>query len=181
LQAAPYNLVNGVYARVTARNAVGNSAASLQGNGAVLPTATVPTAPAAPTTRISGTNVVIEWVAPANGGSAITGYEVKILNSSSGYTIYTGCTSAVVTCTVPISVLQAAPYNLSIGYIVLASIQARNANGISGDSPWGGLAQIPATVPSTPAAPTTVISGSNVLIDWSPPADGGSAITGYTV
>jgi hypothetical protein len=41
---------------------------------AVLPTATVPTAPAAPTTAISGTNVVINWVAPADGGSAITGY-----------------------------------------------------------------------------------------------------------
>jgi hypothetical protein len=110
--------VNGVYARVTAINAVGTSAPSLQGNGAVLPAATVPTAPAAPTTTISGTNIFINWVAPDDGGSVITSYGVKILNRVSGYTIYTGCTSTVVNCTVPISVLQAAPYNLSIGYTV---------------------------------------------------------------
>ena len=84
----------------------------------VVSAATVPSTPAAPTTTVSGTNIDINWVAPANGGSAITGYEVKILQSDGGYTIYTGCTSTVVTCTVPISVLQAAPYNLSVGYIV---------------------------------------------------------------
>lgn len=38
-----------------------------------------------------------------------------------------------------------------------------------------------AQVPETPAAPTTSINGSNVLIKWTAPFFGGSSITAYTV
>ena len=104
---------------MTATNAVGPSAASLQGNGAVLPTA--PSTPAAPTTVISGSNVVINWAAPANGGSAITGYDVEIRKSDGTFTTHTGCIgSTAVSCTVPISVLKATPYNLANGASVYA-------------------------------------------------------------
>ena len=112
--------MNGVYARVTATNALGPSAASLQGNGAVLPTA--PSTPTAPTTVISGSNVVISWAAPANGGSAITGYDVEIRHSDgTTFTTYAGyIVSTAVSCTVPISVLKATPYNLANGASVYA-------------------------------------------------------------
>ena len=75
-----------------------------------------PSAPAAPVTAISGTtDVAITWAAPADGGSAITGYTVDIQQSDGTYTTYAGCTGTAVSCTVPISVLQAAPYNLANG------------------------------------------------------------------
>ncbi len=78
----PYNLVGGasVLAKIIAINAIGPSPASSAGNGAILP-ATAPSTPAAPTTSISGTNVIITWVAPANRGSVITAYNLEILKS----------------------------------------------------------------------------------------------------
>jgi hypothetical protein len=124
-QAAPYNLAGGssVYALVSAENSNGSSAYSSAGNGAVIP-ATAPSAPAAPITSNSGINVFINWVAPADGGSVITGYTVAIRQSDGTFTTYTGCTGLTVSCTVPIFVLQAAPYNLAVGSSVSAEVNA---------------------------------------------------------
>ncbi len=58
-------------------NAIGSSPVSSTGNGAELPRE--PNAPAAPITVISGTDVTINWAAPAyDGGSPIIGYTVLI-------------------------------------------------------------------------------------------------------
>jgi hypothetical protein len=80
---------------------------------------TAPSRPAAPTTLISGNNVIINWGAPFDGNSAITNYSVSIQRLN-GYTYYTGCTGTATSCTVPISTLQAAPYNLANGSSVYA-------------------------------------------------------------
>jgi len=40
--------------------------------------AQIPSTPAAPTTSFDGTNVIVTWTAPNNGGSAITAYTIKI-------------------------------------------------------------------------------------------------------
>jgi hypothetical protein len=81
-----------------------------------------PSVPAAPTTAISGTtNVLITWVAPAQGSTPITGYSVAIRQSNGvTYTAYSGCTGTSLTCTVAITVLKAAPYNLLAGSSVVA-------------------------------------------------------------
>jgi hypothetical protein len=183
LKAATYNLGNGssVSARIIATNAIGTSATSPAGNGAIIP-ATVPSTPLAPTTTVSGSDVSITWAAPADGGSAITGYTVEIRQRDGAtYTQSTGCSGIATSCTIAITDLKAAPYNLVEGNNIIARITATNTIGNSATSPAGNGAVIPATVPSTPAAPTTVISGSNVSIDWTAPYNGGSAITGYTV
>ena len=83
---------------------------------------------------ISGSDVIINWVAPADGGSAITDYAVEILQSDGTYTAYTGCSGTAVSCTVPISVLQATPYNLANGASVSARVKATNAFGTSAAS-----------------------------------------------
>ena len=74
-----------------------------------------PSVPAAPTTAISGTtNVLITWVAPAQGNTLITGYSVAIRQSDGvNYTAYSGCTGTAITCTIANSVLQSAPYSLA--------------------------------------------------------------------
>ena len=36
-------------------------------------------------------------------------------------------------------------------------------------------------MPDAPAAPTTTISSSNVVVDWNAPSDRGSPILGYTI
>jgi hypothetical protein len=163
LQATPYFLAIGatIYVKVRAINAIG-TANSLPGNG-VIQQATPASTPAAPTTTVSGTNVSITWAAPADGGSAITGYTVEIRHSEgTTYTAYAGCIGTPTSCTIAISVLKAAPYNLFVGFSVFARIIATNAIGNSAASPAGNGAVIPATVPSTPTVPTTTISGSNV-------------------
>ena len=64
--------------KVEAKNAAGLGPES---NIEFVIAASVPATPAAPTTTNDKTNIVIEWTAPDNGGSEITGYEVRILQS----------------------------------------------------------------------------------------------------
>ena len=60
---------------VEARNEVGYSSAS---SVISIIAASTPDAPAAPTTSINGDSIVINWIAPYNGGSKITGYTIEI-------------------------------------------------------------------------------------------------------
>ena len=62
-----------------------------------------PDIPAAPTTAISGTDVIISWIAPFDGGSVITVYGVKIQRGSGSFMTYSGCSVSTTTCIVPIS------------------------------------------------------------------------------
>ncbi len=64
--------------KVEAHNAIGFSVAS---QPFAIIAATNPSTPNAPTTTVSNKNVLITWVSPATGGSAITGYLVKIRES----------------------------------------------------------------------------------------------------
>jgi hypothetical protein len=182
LQAAPYSLVNlaSVYATVSATNAIGSSAASLSGNGgAVLPTE--PSVPAAPTTtNLRSPSVEITWVAPSDGGSVITGYTVAISDGVT-FTAYASCTGTALSCTIANSVLQAAPYRLANGASVYAKIIATNAAGSSAYSVASSAGAVLPTVPSVPSALTSAILGTNVVITWVAPFDGGSGIIGYTV
>jgi hypothetical protein len=137
---------------------------------------------------ISGTDVTVTWNAPTNGGSAITGYTVTILQSDG--TTYTPATCNVAsiscttgcTCSVTIATLKATPYSLANGANVSAKVLATNAVGNSAYSSAGNGAVLPsAAAPSVPAAPETAVSGTDVTVTWNAPNNGGSAITGYTV
>jgi len=124
-----------------------------------------PSTPAAPTTTISGSNVMINWVTPADGGSTITGYEVTIRQSDGlTYAIYGGCTGTAVICEIPISVLRATPYSLTDGASVFAKVLAKNAISSSVYSlPGNGAAINVITIPSVPETPTTkIVSNTSV-------------------
>ena len=88
-----------------------------------------PDVPAAPVTSVNtNVSVTITWVAPYNGGSAITAYVVAI-RQSDGTTFTTEfvyCNVSTTTCTVPISVLQASPYSHAWGDSVYATVIAKN-------------------------------------------------------
>ena len=67
--------------QITANNGIGASAAGIFGS-VTLPN--TPDAPAAPNATVTGTSISVNWTAPvSNGGSAITGYTVYLVNSSS--------------------------------------------------------------------------------------------------
>jgi hypothetical protein len=98
-----------------------------------------PSVPAAPKTAISGTkNVLITWVAPAQGSTPITGYSVAIRQSDGvTYTAYSGCTGTAISCEVAITVLKAPPYNLLAGSSVDAQVIATSLIGSSAYSAGG--------------------------------------------
>ncbi len=113
--------------KVKARNSFGFSSDSSE---VVIRAAAVPGAPASPATSVNGnTNVIISWAAPAdNGGSPITGFNYLVkIRQSDGITFTTEasyCNVLLSTCSVPISVLQAAPYNLAWGDSIYATVAA---------------------------------------------------------
>ena len=67
------------------------------------------------------------------------------------------CNVSTTTCTVPISILQAAPYNLAWGASIYATVIATNIAGSSAASPSGYGAVIVKS-PSVPAAPVTSVN-----------------------
>jgi len=124
--------VNVIYTfKVTARNLVGLGADSSEVS---IRAAAVPSAPAAPSTAVnSNVSVTISWTTPFNGGNPISAYTVAIRqNDGTTYTIESAsCAVSATSCTVPISVLQAAPYNLPWGASVWAKVVAINVVGSS--------------------------------------------------
>ena len=165
---------------VVAQNRVGTSRWSLPGTGTTTAVATVPARPARPSASSSSTNTMeVVWSAPADGGSAITDYDVRYRAGRTGeWTLHahTG-TDAMVT----VDGLQAGTYH---------EVQVRAENGI-GAGPWslsasattGGTApSAPATVPAQPATPGLLGSSpTSIAAVWVAPDDGGAAIEDYDV
>ncbi len=106
---------------------------------------------------ISNTGVTISWTAPNNGGSPITSYSISVRESnlSTYSTQLTNCDGtdaaifAAMSCTIPISVLQSAPFNLPWGASVYATILATNIVGTS-DASTPGSGGIILTNPDAP-------------------------------
>lgn len=114
---------------VTATNAYGTSSASSASNS--ITATTVPATPSAPTATSPSANAdTVSWTAPANGGSAITGY---IWASSDGKTNATGGTpGGGATASTSVSVGQ------EPGTAQTYTVYAINANGNSGTSAASG-------------------------------------------
>jgi hypothetical protein len=97
----------------------------------------VPNNPYAPNTAISGDTASITWTAPANGGSTITAYIIKLYNPTTnlGFTELTNCNGsdlAIVfdkACLIPLTILQGFPFSIKIGEYVQADIVAINGAG----------------------------------------------------
>ena len=109
---------------VTATNAIGTSTSSSASSS--MTASTVPATPSAPTAVAGVDKDTVSWTAPANGGSAITGY---VWASSDGKTNATGGTpGGGPTTSTSVDVTQEA--NTAQTYTVYAI----NANGNSGTS-----------------------------------------------
>jgi hypothetical protein len=68
---------------------------------------------------------------------------------------------------------------LTAGVTYKFKVQARNTEGFSAYS--AEVEILAAQAPSAPLTPTTTISGSNVVVNWSAPTDNGSPILGYLI
>ena len=171
---------------VQARNAAGYSTAS---NIITAIAASVPAAPAAPTTTNDSTNVIIEWTAPDNGGSESTGYEVRILQSDGiNYSVETtNCdmsASTLLTCTIPVDALTSVPFELNYGDYVEAKVAAINAVGSSELSVRGSGAFV-YTIPDAPTGLANVAEkteSNQVGLTWTEGVfNGGTPVTDYSV
>jgi hypothetical protein len=144
-------------------------------------TVTVPAAPAVGTATAGNTTATVTWTPPGDtGGSAITGYQVRVVNNAGTQVgalrpAGAGATSLTVT-------------GLTNGTAYRLQVAATNS---AGTGPYSALSNtvIPgasATVPGPPVigAPTQGATGGELtaIAHWTPPTStGGSAITGYQV
>ncbi|CAB4323207.1 unannotated protein [freshwater metagenome] len=164
-------LTNGVAYTVTvvATNAVGSSAAG-SASAAVTP-ASPPGTPIISSAAAGAGSAVLTWVAPSNGGSAITGYTVTPYIGTTAQTTF-ACGSAN-TCTVT---------GLTSGIAYTFTVKAMNAVG-DGAASIASSSVIPILAP--PDAPVitqiTVKSQTEVLVSWTAPSANGGVISGYTV
>jgi hypothetical protein len=173
LRATPYSLEWGssVYAKVIATNTYGNSIESLAGNDAM-----ITTNPDAPINIIEDTvwrtktSLSFTWDSPVfTGGDVIIDYGVNFLEVNGFYMVAaSGVSSTSYTVT-----------GLTAGKTYEFKVIARNSYGYGSYSTI--LTVLAGSAPSTPVAPTTTISGSNVIISWTKPSENGASITAYTI
>jgi Ca2+-binding RTX toxin-like protein len=165
-------LTNGVPVtfKVQATNSVGSGAFSALSN-TVTPLA-VPGAPVIGTATSGNASALVRWTAPANGGSAITGYLVRVVNAAN---VQVGALQAAGAGATSLTVT-----GLANGTAVSFQVQASNTVGVGAFSALSNTVT-PATVPGAPVIGTATRGNASALVGWTAPANGGSAITGYSV
>jgi hypothetical protein len=157
--------------QVRALNAIGASAYSTISN-AVTPR-TVSAAPTIGTTTVGNASATAVWTAPTNnGGSAITGYEVRVMTGTTQvgalHPAAAGATSLAVT-------------GLTNGTSYTVQVRALNLAGASAYSAMSN-AVVPRAVPGAPTIGTATAGDAQATVKWTAPANtGGSPITSYTV
>jgi hypothetical protein len=124
-------------------------------------------APNAVSASAGNASATVSWALPdSDGGSAISGYTATL--NPGGFTCTTDAAGR--SCTVG---------NLTNGTSYSVSVTATNSLGTG--IPSTEIQVVPATVPSAPSAPSAVAGDGSATVTWVAPANGGSAITSYTV
>ena len=162
------NLTNGTsYTfQVTATNGVGTGPAGT--SNAVTPAA-VPVAPTNVTATAGNQQATVSWTAPANNGSAITGYTITPYIGSqaqSPSSAGASATSATIT-------------GLTNGTTYTFSVSATNGVGTGPSASSGAVT--PAGPPFAPTSVSASPGNTQATVTWVAPGTNGSAITGYTV
>jgi hypothetical protein len=159
----------------------GNAAIRLVDGFATSGPQAAPTFPGAPTIgspAFGNASATVRWTAPANdGGSPVTGYQVRVLDLTGAqvgalHPADATATSLLVT-------------GLTNGTTYVFQVAATNAVGTGPNSALTSLV-VPATVPGAPVignaasgAPGGTVTAT---VDWSAPtSNGGSGVTGYVV
>ena len=129
-----------------------------------------PAAPAAPTATAGITSATVSWVAPANNGSAITGYVVTPYKAGVAQTPVSYDASAT----------SRTLSGLTAGSSYTFTVAATNATGTSAPSAQS-TAVTPYALPGAPTISAATAGDSAATLTWTTPSSNGSAITGYVV
>jgi hypothetical protein len=134
-----------------------------------------PTPPGAPTgvkATAGNASATVSWTAPSTGGSPITGYTV---------TPYIGTTPQP-TVSAAASATSANVTGLANGTAYTFTVTATNAIGVGlASAPSAAVTPAPPSVPGSPTNVTATAGNTSATVSWTAPADGGSALTKYTV
>ncbi len=160
--------------QIRAANSDGNAAWSNDASATTL-TAMVPSAITdLSATATSSTAIDLTWSAPADGGDAITGYTIQRKAGSGDY--------ANISTSISASATSYSDTGLTRGTAYTYRIQARNSEGSAAWSNDASATTLTAMVPSAITdLSATATSSTAIDLTWSAPADGGDAITGYTI
>ena len=154
---------------VVATNPTGNSAASSASTSFVA--ATNPSAPSITGVTLGNNAGIVAFTANSDGGDAVTAFTATCTSSNGGTTQTASGASSPVTVG-----------SLTNGKTYTCSIVATNAMGTSAAS-GASSSFVAATVPVAPSAPSIssiTHTAGQVVITFTPGANGGSPITGYT-
>ena len=142
------------------------------------PATTVPAAPIIGSATFGDASATVRWTAPTtDGGSAITGYLIRVLDGTGAQVGALRPAGASATTLTVDGLTNGSPYRFQVA--------AANAIGTGPNSALSTLV-IPATVPGAPAIGTaasgTAGGAVTATANWNPSAsDGGSTVTGYVV
>ena len=120
----------------------------------------------------TSTSISLAWSAPAdNGGSAVLGYKVSVVDQSTGSPVYSSASYDTSTLTVT---------GLTTGTELTASVFAVNAIGQGSGSSIAATPQ--AAAPGAPTGLAGTSGDTEAALSWTAPSsDGGAAITGYVI
>ena len=174
--------------RIEAKNENGYSSPS---NPVKILAAQTPAAPGMPTTVTVGPDIIISWPEVYDNGSPITSYDIVIKGHDENY--YTeleycdGTDPDVLAnrqCTLPLTTLYAAPFNMILGDHIYVIITANNLYGASLESVPGDGAAI-VFLPEAPlnlANNAAITSAKQIGLTWSEGiSDGGKDVEDYRI
>ncbi len=158
--------------QVRAVNVAGNGAWSATTDGAPR---TTPEAPTIPSVTPGNATLTVTWTIPGNGGSAVTGYDVRH-KLTSAQDVDANWTEAANT---------GDELSHTIGSLANGTsydVQVRAVN-VAGDGAWSATTDgAPRTTPEAPTISSVTPGNATLTVTWTAPANtGGSAITGYDV
>ena len=139
-----------------------------------VPGVNIPSAPVVTLAQVGGQaeQLAVAWTEPFDGGSAITGYDIRYKKSVD--TTWTSWSHTGTGRTATIMGLDQG----GISY----DVQVRATN-VQGSSLWSvnRIGMTPNQGPDAPAAPTLIGAVGSLGVSWVAPYDGGRVLTGYDV
>ena len=153
---------------VSAVNGVGEGLPSSERSATPRAPATAPAAPALTSAAPGNGSVTLSWTPASSGGSSVTGYRVYRGTTSGGETLVASLADQT-------TFADSAVENGTTYYYVVSALNAVGEGATSNE-----LAATPATTPSPPSL-VSAVPGNSVTLNWTTPAPGGSAITGYKI
>lgn len=163
-------LTNGVayYVKVAATNVVGTGAESAA--TALVTPAGLPDAPGNVTATRGDTSATIAWTAPpSDGGSAITGYTVRVHDGA----------TLVATIAAAATATSTSFTGLTNGTTYTSSVSASNSLGEGARTTSSAF--VPAGKPGVVGAATSTALPSGIAVTWTAAPANGTAVTGYTI